>query len=41
MFVSNGEGSVRQFRVWQALPNPDWTKNKAELIKAKGEAAEK
>jgi hypothetical protein len=41
MFVSNGEGSVRQFRVWQALPNPDWTKNKAELIKAKGEAAGK
>ncbi len=31
MFVSSGEGSVRQFRVWQALPNPAWKKNKETI----------
>lgn len=31
MFVSNGEGSVRHLRVWEALPNADWAKNKAAL----------
>jgi hypothetical protein len=41
MFVSSGEGSVSQFRVWQALPNPDWTNNKAAMIKAKDEASGK
>jgi len=31
MFVSSVEGSVRNLRIWEALPNPDWAKNKAEL----------
>jgi lysophospholipase L1-like esterase len=31
MFVSNGEGSVGHLRVWEALPNPEWSKNKAAL----------
>jgi hypothetical protein len=31
MFVSQVEGSVRQLKVWEALPNPDWAKNKAAL----------
>jgi hypothetical protein len=39
MFVSNGEGSVRNFRVWEALPNPDWAKRKLELKKSQAEAA--
>ena len=34
MFVSGTEGSVRNFRVWEALPNPDWAKNKAALVAA-------
>jgi lysophospholipase L1-like esterase len=32
MFVSNGEGSVRHLRVWEALPNPEWRKHKAALV---------
>jgi hypothetical protein len=31
MFVSGVEGSVRHLRVWQALPNPDWEKNRQKL----------
>jgi len=31
MFVSGVEGSVRHLRVWEALPNPDWPKNKQTL----------
>jgi hypothetical protein len=34
MFVSNVEGSVRNFKVWEALPNPDWAKNKQTLAGA-------
>jgi hypothetical protein len=41
MFVSNGEGSVRHLRVWEALPNPEWKKNKAALVDAKPPAATK
>jgi hypothetical protein len=33
MSVSNAEGSVRNFRVWEATPNPDWSKHKAALLK--------
>lgn len=35
MFVAGVEGSVRRFRVWEALPNPDWPKNKARMSKGK------
>ena len=35
MFVCGTEGSVRNFRVWEALPNPDWAKNKAKLAESK------
>ncbi len=31
MFVMGVEGSVRNFKVWEALPNPAWPKNKATL----------
>lgn len=31
MFVSGVEGSVRHLRIWEALPNPDWAKNKQAL----------
>ena len=31
MFVSGVEGAVRHLRVWEALPNPDWAKNKQAL----------
>lgn len=31
MFVSGVEGAVRRLRVWKALPNPDWVKNKQAL----------
>jgi hypothetical protein len=31
MFVSGVEGAVRHLRVWEALPNPDWAKNKQTL----------
>ncbi len=34
MFVSGGEGSVRDFKVWEALPNPDWEKNRSAIQKA-------
>ncbi|MFA5192635.1 MAG: family 16 glycoside hydrolase [Verrucomicrobiia bacterium] len=35
MFVAGVEGGVRHFRVWEALPNPDWPKNKAQISKGK------
>lgn len=35
MFVAGVEGSVRHFKVWEALPNPDWGKNKAALAAKK------
>ena len=33
-FVARTEGSIRAFRVWEALPNTDWAKNKAALLSA-------
>jgi len=35
MFVSGVEGAIRNFKVWEALPNPAWEKNKAALQPAK------
>ena len=34
MFVMGVEGSVRNFKAWEALPNPEWEKNKAKLMAA-------
>ncbi len=31
MFVSQAEGAVRNLRIWEAEPNPDWAKNRAKL----------
>jgi hypothetical protein len=31
MFVMGVEGSVRNLKAWEALPNPEWGKNKAKL----------
>ena len=31
MFVSGWVSEVRNFKVWSAKPNPEWTKNKAAL----------
>lgn len=31
MFVMAGEGSVRDLKVWEALPNPEWSHTKARL----------
>lgn len=33
MLVASTEASFRNFRIWEALPNPDWSKNKAILVK--------
>lgn len=33
MFVMGVEGSVRNLKAWEALPNADWAKNKAALVK--------
>ena len=38
MFVSSVEGSVRNLQVWEALPNPEWPKNKQAISAAKPEA---
>jgi hypothetical protein len=35
MFVAGVDGSVRNFKVWEALPNPAWEKNKAKVQTAK------
>lgn len=34
MFVVGGEGEVRHFKVWEATPNPEWSKNKAAHVLA-------
>ncbi len=34
MFVSNVEGSVRNLKIWEALPNPDWPNNKEKIVAA-------
>ena len=34
MFVMGVQGSVRNFKAWEALPNPEWEKNKAKLTAA-------
>ena len=31
MFVSGVEGAVRHLRIWEALPNAEWAKNKESL----------
>jgi len=31
MLVAGTQGSFRHLRIWEALPNPDWPKNKAAL----------
>lgn len=41
MFVSSVEGSVRNLRVWEARPNPDWSRNKRTILAAAGKAAKK
>ena len=41
MFVSGVEGAVRHLRIWEALPNPDWSKNKAALPPALNKTAQK
>jgi hypothetical protein len=33
MLVASTEASFRHLRVWEALPNPAWEKNKAGLVK--------
>ena len=32
MFVAGVESSARNFKVWEAMPNPDWAKNKARIL---------
>ncbi len=32
MFVAGVESSVRNFKVWEALPNADWAKNKETVL---------
>lgn len=39
MLVAGTEASFRHFRVWEALPNPDWAKNKASLSSTSSPAA--
>lgn len=34
MIGASTQGSFRNFRVWEALPNPDWPKNKQTLMAA-------
>ncbi|MEO6786787.1 MAG: hypothetical protein ABI318_11695 [Chthoniobacteraceae bacterium] len=35
MLGASTEASFRHFRIWEALPNPDWPKNKQALTSAK------
>ena len=35
MFVSGCVSEVRHFKVWEALPNPEWARCKAALNAAK------
>ena len=37
MFVAGVEGSVRNFKVWTAEPNPAWAKNKEAVLAAQGQ----
>jgi len=39
MFVAGTEGSFRNLRMWEALANPDWPKNKEALLSANPPAA--
>jgi hypothetical protein len=39
MFVSQGEGAAGHLRVWEALPNPEWKKNKAAISQAPSQTA--
>ena len=39
MFVSNVEGSVRNFKVWEASPDPVWPKSKEKIIAAAKQTA--
>jgi len=39
MFVSQGEGAASHLRVWEALPNPEWKKNKAAISQAPPQTA--
>jgi hypothetical protein len=39
MFVAGVEGAVRNFKIWDALPNPAWAKNKQAIFAAQGGAA--
>jgi hypothetical protein len=34
MLVAGTEASFRNLRVWEALPNEEWSKNKAALLPA-------
>lgn len=38
MLGAGTEASFRYLRVWEALPNPDWQKNKAALLSKQGPA---
>jgi len=35
MLIAGTEGSFRNLRMWEALPNPDWPKNKEAILSAK------
>lgn len=39
MLGAGTEASFRNFRVWEALPNPEWAKNKEALLSASKPAA--
>ena len=43
MLVCGVEGSVRNVKAWEGLPNPEWEKNKAKIVAnmAKATAATK
>ncbi len=34
MIDFGASGSVRNFKIWEALPNPEWPKNKATIVEA-------
>jgi hypothetical protein len=39
MFVAGVEGSVRNFKVWDAQPNPEWAKKKQSILAAQSATA--
>ena len=39
MFVAGVEGSVRNFKVWEALPNPEWAGRKAAILREQARTA--